>query len=90
MAASVQHNHRASCRCIERGEHAVEVDVFFASFVVRVSLNREARVGEQAAVVFPTWVRDQNLGLGVQVAKKISTDLQTACSTQTLHCGHSA
>ena len=90
MAASVQHDHRASWRCIERGEHAVKVDVFFASVVVSVSLNREARVGEQTAVVFPTWVRNQNLGLGVQVAKKISTDLQTACAAQTLHRGHSA
>ena len=90
MAASVQHHHGALWCCIERGEHAVKVDVFFAGVVVSVSFDCETRVGKQTAMVFPARVRNQDLGFGVQVAQKISADFQAACAAQTLHRSHTA
>ena len=86
----MQNDNRACWRCIERGEHAVKVDVFFAGVVVGVCLDSETCIGEQTAVVFPAGVRNQHLGFWVQVAQKISADLQAACAAQTLHRSHAA
>jgi len=90
VAAGVQHHHGTGGRRVQRGQHAGHVDAPCSGVVVGVGLHREARVGEQRAVVFPGGVADQHLGAGVQALEKVGADLQAAGAAQGLHGGHPA
>lgn len=63
VGAGVQEDHGAGGRCLQRGEHAVEVEALCLLVEVGVGGELEADVGEDLVVVRPCWVGEVDGGL---------------------------
>ena len=90
MAAGVQHDDRAGLGGVQRRQQAVEVDAAPGRVVIGVGADLEASLREDAAVVFPTGIADQDLGLRVQLLQEVGAYAQAAGAAQGLDRGHAA
>ena len=90
VAAGVQHSDGARGGAAQALQHAVKVHPALGRVVVGVGINFKTGVLEDGAVVFPAGVRDQHLGIGVELVQKVGTDFQAAGAANGLHGGHAA
>ena len=84
MTAGVEDDDRAGVDRLEPGDHGVEIDPPGGGVIVRIGVDLEAGGFEQRAVVLPAWVADVDLGIRVDTAQEVGTDLERAGAAECL------
>ena len=87
MAAGMQNDDGAPVCGAQVSQHAIKVNTAFSGVVVTVVFNHKPGAAKQGAVVFPTGIGDQHLGIGTEFFQEICPDFQATRAANGLHRG---